>query len=161
MNIRHMTQREGDHNQMPNTAPNSTAHPEPKRVSFTLPKGYQDKNSTVWRAVPRRIRISNTRQKWENAKYRRKKRNGPLSEKELQAAVLDGTVPSGISDTGATSSAGKTGDPFHHTNKPSNKLFHLPTGGMVKATTQAKLMRQLREPARSGIRVSRRLTNRG
>jgi len=142
-----MTQREGECNRTTNTAPNSTAHPEPKRVSFTLPKGHQDKNSTVWRAVPRRIRISNTRQKWENAKYRRKKRNGPLSEKELRAAVLDGTVPSGISDTGATSSAGKTGDPFHHTNKPSNKLFHLPTGGTAKATTQAKLMHQLHEPA--------------
>ena len=63
--------------------------------------------------------------------------------------VLDGTVPSGISDTGATSSAGKTGDPFHHTNKPSNKLFHLPTGGTAKASIQAKLMHQLRKPSRS------------
>ena len=69
--------------------------------------------------------------------------------REIKAAVLDGTIPSGISDTGATSSAGKPGDPFSHTNTPSNKVFHLPTGGTAKATTQAKLLHKLREPARS------------
>ena len=120
-----------------------------KKVSFTLPPFHQNKDSTRWRAIPRRLRISTARQKWENSRYRRKAINRPLTTREIKAAVLDGTIPSGISDTGATSSAGKPGDPFSHTNTPSNKVFHLPTGGTATATTQAKLLHKVREPARS------------
>ena len=70
-----------------------------------------------------------------------------MSDRELQAAVLDGTVPSGISDTGATSSAGREGDPFVQTNTPSHKVFHLPTGGTARATSKAKLLHNLWDPA--------------
>ena len=71
-----------------------------------------------------------------------------MSARELRAAVLEGSVPSGISDTGATSSAGREGDPFIQTNTPSNKTFHLPTGGVARATNKAKLEHKLRDPAR-------------
>ena len=66
-----------------------------------------------------------------------------MSARELRAVVLDGSVPSGISNTGATSSAGREGDPFIQTNTPSNKTFHLPMGGVARASNKAK-----RDPAR-------------
>ena len=63
--------------------------------------------------------------------------------------VLDGTIPSGVSDTGATSTAGRPQDPFIMSNIPSTKVFHLPTGGTARASKTAKLHHKLREPARS------------
>ena len=63
--------------------------------------------------------------------------------------VLDGSIPSGISDTGATSTAGRPQDPFIQTDIPSTKVFHLPTGGTAHASNKAKLHYNLREPARS------------
>ena len=62
---------------------------------------------------------SNTCQKWENSKYRRKRRAKPLDMAQLKALVLDGTVMSGISYAGATSSAGHMGNPLIKTLTPA------------------------------------------
>ena len=62
--------------------------------------------------------------------------------------VLDGTIPSGVSDTGATSTAGRPQDPFITSNIPSDMVFHLPTGGTARALLTAKMHHKLREPAR-------------
>ena len=48
---------------------------------------------------------------------------------------------------GPISTAGKGGHPFRVSNHPSDKVFHLPTGGTAKASVKAKLMHELREPA--------------
>ena len=86
--------------------------PITKKVHFNLPPHHLDKCSKIWRAEPRAVRMSTARRRWENSKYRRRKRNGPLTKAEVRAMVLDGTIPSGISDTGATSTAGRPQDPF-------------------------------------------------
>ena len=66
---------------------------------------------------------------------------------DIRNGIINGTIPSAISDTGATSTAGKGGHPFIVSNHPSDKVFHLPTGGTSKASVKAKLMQKLREPA--------------
>ena len=52
---------------------------------------------------------------------------------------MDGTISSGVSDTGATSTAGKYGDHFIPSNEQSTKVFGLPTGGIAKASMKATL----------------------
>ena len=120
-----------------------------KKVQFDLPPNYVNKNSTAWRAMPRAIRESTARRKWENSKYYRRKKNSPLTDRDIRRMVLDGTIPSGVSDSGATSTAGRPQDPFIKSNIPSNKNFHMPTGGTARASRTAKLHHQLREPART------------
>ena len=66
---------------------------------------------------------------------------------DIRTMILNGTIPSEISDTGATSTAGKGGHPFILSNHPLDKVFHLPTGGTARASVKAKLMHELREPA--------------
>ena len=61
--------------------------------------------------------------------------------------ILNGTIPSAISDAGATSTAGKGGHPFILSNHSLDKVFHIPTGGTARASVKAKLMHELREPA--------------
>ena len=66
---------------------------------------------------------------------------------DIRTMILNGTISSAISDTGATSTAGKIGHPFRFLNRPSDKVFHLPTGGTARSSVKAKLMHELREPA--------------
>ena len=72
--------------------------------------------------------------------------------------ILNGTITSAISDTGATSTAGKGGYPFRLSNHPSDKVFHLPIGGTARASVKAKLMHELREPA-TEVEIVPGLTN--
>ena len=72
--------------------------------------------------------------------------------------ILDGSIPSAISDTSATSTAGKSGHPFRLLNRPLDKVFHLPTGGTARASVKGKLMHELREPA-TEVDIVPRLTN--
>ena len=65
----------------------------------------------------------------------------------IRAMILNGTIPSEISDTGATSTAGKVGNPFRLSNHLSDKVFHIPTGGTARASVKDKLMHELRGPA--------------
>ena len=80
----------------------------------------------------------------DSTKHDRKK---PLMQDDIRTMILNGTIPSAISDTVATSTSGKGGHPFRLSNHPSDKVFHLPTGGTSRASIKAKLMHELREPA--------------
>ena len=79
----------------------------------------------------------------DNIKYDRK----TIDVDNIRAMVIDGSIPSAISDTGATSTAGKSGHPLRFLNFPSDKVFHLSTGGTTRASIKSKLMHELREPA--------------
>ena len=66
---------------------------------------------------------------------------------DIRTMILNGTITSVISDTEATSKAGKGGHLFRLSNHHLDKVFHLPTGGTARASVKAKLMHELREPA--------------
>ena len=70
-----------------------------------------------------------------------------MTKLHVKQGIADGTIPSAISDTGATSTAGALHDPFHTTTEPSTKVFLLPTGGTAQATHIAQLMLDVRAPA--------------
>ena len=62
-----------------------------------------------------------------------------MTDEQIKAGIIDGTIASAISDTGATSTAGKPNDPFQETGQTSTKVFTLPTGGIAAASREAKL----------------------
>ena len=88
-----------------------------------------------------------TRQKRENARHHKRRQKRPLTQDKIRTMILDGSIPSAIINTGATSTAGKSGNPFRSLNIPLDKVFHLPTGGTARASVKAKLMHKLRELA--------------
>ena len=61
-----------------------------------------------------------------------------MTKLQVKQGISNGTIPSAISDTGATSTAEALHDPFHPTTKPSTKVFLLPI---------AQLMLDVRAPA--------------
>jgi hypothetical protein len=65
----------------------------------------------------------------------------------MKEGVLNGTIPSAVSDTGATLSAFLKKDPSHATGDLSTAVFHLPDGTIAPATTRNKLLHNVREPA--------------
>ena len=93
--------------------------------------------------------IHNKRKPWENANQKRRRRNNgiTMTKDQIIKGIMDGTIASAVSDTGATSTAGTPNDPFESSNKKSNKVFRLPTGGTATATSTAKLLLSVREPA--------------
>eukprot|EP00804_Cyclotella_cryptica_P014430 CCRYP_004768-RA/>CCRYP_004768-RA protein AED:0.58 eAED:0.42 QI:0/-1/0/1/-1/1/1/0/142 len=80
-------------------------------------------------------------------KYKRRHHPTPMTKQQVKQGISDGTIPSAISDTGATLTAGALHDPFHSTTKPSTKVFLLPTGGTAQATHISQLMLNVRAPA--------------
>ena len=66
----------------------------------------------------------------------------------MRMGVLNGTIPSAVSDTGATSSAFLREDPSIPTGRTSSAIFHLPNGAVAPATTINKLLHNVRAPAR-------------
>jgi len=70
-----------------------------------------------------------------------------MTNMQLKQGIMDGTIASAVSDTGATSTAGTPNDPFIMSNKASNKIFCLPTGGIAVATRTATLQLNVRAPA--------------
>jgi hypothetical protein len=95
-----------------------------KRISFSLPGNHTDKDCTKWR------------------------QRGSTNI-STQTGVLDGSIPSAISDTGATASAFKPSDPSVPTGIQSTATFGRAFGKQAKATTMNKLHHKLCEPARS------------
>jgi len=96
------------------------------RVRFLLPTNHTDNNSTEWR------------RQWEKP-----------TTSNLQIGVLNGSIPSAVSDTRASASAIKPSDPSIPTGIQSNTSFGGAFGDITMATTINKLHRQLQEPARS------------
>jgi len=70
-----------------------------------------------------------------------------MTSTQLKQGIMDGTIASVVSDTGATSTAGTPNDPFVMSDKASNKVFCLPTGGTAVATRTATLQLKVRAPA--------------
>jgi hypothetical protein len=68
---------------------------------------------------------------------------------KMKEGVLNGTIPSAVSDTGATLSAFLKKDPSRTTGKLSTTVFHLPDGAIAPATTRNKLLHNVHEPAHS------------
>ena len=114
------------------------------KVRFNLPSHHRDKTSTAWRH--RMSRSSSTLYR-PTTKYKRRHQLKTMTKLHVKQGIADGTIPSAISDTGATSTAGALHDPFHTTTEPSTKVFLLPTGGTAQATHIAQLMLDVRAPA--------------
>ena len=62
---------------------------------------------------------------------------------------MDGTIPSAVVDSGATSNVGQYDDGLKMTGCLSTKVFKVATGEEVKATKTATMEHDLREPART------------
>ncbi len=67
----------------------------------------------------------------------------------MRMGVLNGTIPSAVSDTGATLSAFLKEDPSIPTGCISSAVFHLPNGAVAPATTVNKMLHNVRSPARN------------
>jgi hypothetical protein len=70
-----------------------------------------------------------------------------VDDEELRQGIMDGTIPSTIANSGATSGVGNKDDPSHCTGKPSNKQFILPSGQLIQATEKAEYLFNVRAPA--------------
>jgi hypothetical protein len=69
-------------------------------------------------------------------------------DEELRRGVLDGSIPSAVVDSGATSSVGTPTDPFAKTGQQSNKVFCLPNGATEEAREIGELATNVRALAR-------------
>ena len=71
---------------------------------------------------------------------------------ELKQGVLDGTIPSAIADSGATSSVGtkrdKKRNAFVATGRQSDKAFRMPNGEVEEASDVDELQHDVRHPAK-------------
>eukprot|EP00804_Cyclotella_cryptica_P002793 CCRYP_009348-RA/>CCRYP_009348-RA protein AED:0.05 eAED:0.04 QI:0/0/0/1/1/1/3/0/1214 len=70
-----------------------------------------------------------------------------MSPRTIKEGINNGSIPSAVSNTGATSTAGTLHDPFIHSKTRSTKIFMLPTGTTTAATIQAQLLLNVRPPA--------------
>eukprot|EP00804_Cyclotella_cryptica_P022418 CCRYP_021144-RA/>CCRYP_021144-RA protein AED:0.51 eAED:0.46 QI:0/0/0/1/0/0.5/2/0/166 len=70
-----------------------------------------------------------------------------MSTTALKQCIMNGSIASAISNTGATSTAGALHDPFEETTTISSKVFILPTGSTAKATKVAKHLQNKQTPA--------------
>ena len=121
--------------------------PTPK-VQFTLSNDHRETNGWKWRHQEvTRIRNGGRRRLENSTQRRRRRAKAPLTDEQIKSGIIDGTIASAISDTGATSTAGTTDDPFEETDQISTKVFTLPTGGTAAASKEAKLLIDVRSPA--------------
>ena len=70
-----------------------------------------------------------------------------VDDKELRQGIMDGTIPSTIAASGATSGVGTKDDPSRRTGEPSDKRFILPSGEVIQATEKAEYPFNVRAPA--------------
>ena len=70
-----------------------------------------------------------------------------VDDEELRRGIMDGTIPSTIADSGATSGVGTKDDPSHRTGEPPDKRFILPSGEVIQATEKAEYPLNVRAPA--------------
>jgi hypothetical protein len=125
--------------------------PPSKRVRFSLPCNHINRNSTSyhWRCplLDNRTQLHPT--SLANV-HQHAICNPTPSTTTLCEGVLNGTIPSAISDTGATSHALLPSAPSIPAGIPSKVVFHLPNRTMVAASTVNKLLHNVREPTQSG-----------
>ena len=113
------------------------------RVRFNLLPHHRDKNSTAWQ---HRMSCSISPLFCPTTKYKRRLRPTPMTKLQVKQGISDGTIPSAISNTGATSTAGALHDPFHSTAEPLTKVFLLPTGGTAQVTHISQLLLNVHAP---------------
>ncbi len=111
----------------------------PRRVTFALLPSHIDRDSTEYRWGRRR------RPPDECTLH---PTNPLIHINKMNEGVLNGMIPSAVSDTGATSGAFLEKDPSRATGKLSTTVFHLPKGTIAPATTRNKLLHNMSEPAR-------------
>jgi hypothetical protein len=70
-----------------------------------------------------------------------------VDDKEICHGIMEGTIPSTIADSGATSGIGIKDDPSHRTSEPSDKRFILPSGEVIQATEKVEYPLNVRAPA--------------
>ncbi len=70
-----------------------------------------------------------------------------VDDEKLRQGIMDGTIPSTIADSGATSGVGTKDDPSHRTGEPPDKRFILPSGEVIQATEKAEYPLNVRAPA--------------
>jgi hypothetical protein len=70
-----------------------------------------------------------------------------MSPHTIKEGINNDSIPSAVSDTSATSTAGTLHELFIHSKAHSTKTFMLPTGTTTTATTQAHLLLNVRTPA--------------
>ena len=70
-----------------------------------------------------------------------------MSVNQIKQGIMNDTIESACSKTGASSTAGKQTDPFHQTNQISRKISVLPTGAQAPASKKSKLLLNVRAQA--------------
>ena len=70
-----------------------------------------------------------------------------MTKYQVKHGIANGSIPSAISGTGATSMAGTLHDPFRTTTTLSTKVFLLPTGGTAQASHISQLLLDVCAPA--------------
>eukprot|EP00804_Cyclotella_cryptica_P000450 CCRYP_019933-RA/>CCRYP_019933-RA protein AED:0.03 eAED:0.04 QI:0/0/0/1/0.4/0.16/6/0/1642 len=118
-----------------------------RRVRFTLPPHHRTTNSKQWRLACTNkpthtihpLKLTDTINIHSTATH--------MSPRTIKEGINNGSIPSAVSDTGATSTAGTLHDPFIHSKTRSTKIFMLPTGTTTAATIQAQLLLNVRPPA--------------
>jgi hypothetical protein len=126
------------------------AAPLTKRIRFSLPCNHVDRNSSTncWRCP-----FLNDRTKLHPmflAKLQQHTSHDPTpSTITLRAGVLNGTIPSAVSNTGTTLHALLSLAPSIPTGIQSKVVFHLPNRIMAATSTVNKLLHNVREPAQS------------
>jgi hypothetical protein len=121
-----------------------------KHVHFSLPCNHIDRNSTTYH---RRCPLLDNRTQLHptflpNLQQHAIPDPTPLTT-TLHEGVLNGMIPSAISNTGATLHALLLLAPSIPTGILSKLVFHLPNGTTAAASTVNKLLHNIREPARS------------
>jgi hypothetical protein len=109
-------------------------HTPPCRVTFVLSPYHVNKGSMAWRCG---------RPPNEQMLHRI---NLLTAQCKMHMGVLNGTIPSAVSNTGATLSAFLTSDPSLPTGHVSSTVFHLPNSAIAPATTVNKLLHDVCAP---------------
>ncbi len=126
------------------------AAPLTKHVCFSLPCNHVDRNSLTY-CRPRLFLDNRTKLHPTfllNLQQHASHDPTPLTT-TLHAGVLSGTIPSAVSDTGATLHALLPSAPSIPTGIRSKVVFHLPNRTMAAASTFNKLLHNVQEPAHS------------
>ena len=115
-------------------------------VEYNHTPAHRETNGATWRW--QQLTNTNARKGHENAtmKQRRRARVEPtnnqvtrawLAKAKLIEGIINDSIPTAISDTGATSTAGKQRHPFQHCNSRKTKVFHLITGSTLHLQVRA------------------------
>ncbi len=109
-----------------------------RRVTFALSPSHIERDSTEYRWGRRRCPPN---------KRTLHPTNPPIHINKMKEGMLNGMIPSAVSDIGATLSAFLKKDPSRATGELSTTVFYLPDGTIAPATTRNKLLHNVREPA--------------